>query len=692
MRVQGNLPREDIIKRVRELGYNVVEQQAEGENQAAAPRPASFLAFMWGRWDTRLALLAALLVLPGLVFHELLPNLGLHHPLIDFASVLAMVLAGYPVAQSAVRALWFNRSITINALMSIAAIGAVIIGAYTEAGVVMVFFVIGEALEGYTTDKARNSIRTLVEMTPKDALRIEDGQETVVAIADLRVDDIILVKPGQRIPMDGRVRAGRSFVNQAPITGESKLISKQPGDEVFASSINGESVLEIQVTNTAEDNTIARLIRMVEEAQENRAPVQRFVDRFAEVYTPAVVVMAFLVATIPPLFFGQPFWGFEGANPGWLYRGLALLVVACPCALVISTPVSLISAISNGARNGVLFKGGAYLEAFSRVQAIAFDKTGTLTEGKPAVVDVRSIACAEDVERCENCDDLVALAHAVERRSEHPLAQAVIAEAKHRGLGEQYSPARRVTALTGRGVLGEVEGQDVLIGSHEYFDENIPHGDHCQAVTLADGEGRTTMLILRGDAYAGYIAVSDKVRPTSAKVLSALQVQGVESLVMLTGDNASAAQSIAAGLPLTEVRANCLPEDKVAAVQELREKYDSVAMVGDGINDTPALATASVGIAIGSSAQAMETADISLMGDDLTGLPFALGLSRATMRNIRTNVGLSIGIKALFLLALMFGLGSMWLAVLADVGVSVLVTLNGMRLLKWADKKNPFNS
>ena len=431
------------------------------------------------------------------------------------------------------------------------------------------------------------------------------------------------------------------------------------------------------------DNTISRLIQMVAEAQERRAPTQRFVDQFAQYYTSAVVVLAVLVAAVPPLFFGQPFWNTAGGQ-GWLYRALALLVVACPCALVISTPVSIISAIANGARHGVLFKGGAYLEALSRVKAMAFDKTGTLTEGRPSVVRTQSIAC-EGEAFCEPCDDLLALTSAVEQRSAHPLAEAVVAESAQRGLNGRYPAANGVQIMPGSGVTGEVNGRHILIGSHSYFDQNIPHGDHCPLVGNDDAAGYTTMLIRDGKDYAGYITVADTVRDSSKTAVADLKAQGIQPLVMLTGDNQVTADKIAAAVGVTEVRANCLPEDKVTAVSQLRAQHEHVVMVGDGINDAPALATASVGIAIGNTAQAMETADIILMGEDLRQLPFAVKLSRAAMRTIRANVGLSIGIKLAFLALVLTGLGSMWLAILADVGVSLLVTVNGMRL-----RRRPF--
>lgn len=706
LRVQGDVSPETVIARIREIGYDAAAPTTpHAPRPTAVPQTPNFLQFMWQRRETQLALLGAVLILPGLLFNELLPMLGWEHPLLNLTSVAALVAAGYPIALSALRALRINHEININLLMTIAAVGAVVIGAYTEAGLVMVLFAIGEALEGYTASRARDSIRGLVQLAPQEAVVLRPcldcaghlGQNGYtggpcpfcgleaqrVPVADLRVGEMIVVKPGERVPMDGRILTGRSAVNQAPITGESRLVEKSADDKVFAGSINGAGTLEVEVIHLAADNTISRLIQMVEAAQERRAPAQRFVDKFASYYTPAVVLLAALVAVVPPLFFDAPFWNPAPGEQGWLYRALTLLVVACPCALVISTPVSLISAISNGARHGVLVKGGAYLEALARVRVIAFDKTGTLTQGQPSVVAAQSLACADAPNgRCAGCDELVALACAVEQRSEHPLAQAVTAEAAARGVQAQYAAARDVTALTGRGVTGLVNDRVITIGSHAYFDDHQAHARHCEALAAANQSGYTTMLVSADGAYQGYIAVADRVRPGSAAAVSDLHALGLTNLIMLTGDHEMTAQQIAQQVGITQVRANCLPEDKVTAVTQLRQQHEHVAMVGDGINDTPALATASVGIAVGSSAQAMETADVVLLGDDLRLLPFAIRLARAAMRTIYVNVTLSIGIKLLFLALVLLGWGSMWLAVFADMGASLLVTLNGTRLLR----------
>lgn len=717
LRVEGEITQETIVQRVRELGYNV--SQTPAHLTPDTPNPDTTLwRFMLSRRDTQLALLGALLILPGLIFNEIVPSLGFSHPLLDLFSLAAMFVAGYPIARSAWRALTINHEININVLMTIAAIGAAIIGEYSEAGLVITLFAIGEALEGFTAQRARDSVRALVALTPRRAAVLrpcmdcgehlgQDGYEggpcpfcgvelQMVEVNDLIRGDRIVVKPGERIPMDGRVLAGTSTVNQAAITGESLPVPRQKGEEVFAGSINGEGALEIEVTHLAADNTLARMIQMVEEAQDKKAPAQRFVDRFAKVYTPAVVVVAALVAVIPPVFFGKPFWNPDPTTQGWLYRALELLVIACPCALVISTPVSLISAISNAACHGILIKGGAHLETLAKVQAMAFDKTGTLTMGQPAVIGIHAIDCTNpETGFCELCNDLLARASAVERHSEHPLAGAIVRASEIRGVQHRYPAAGAVTALAGKGVRGQVNGREVIIGSHTYFDAEFPHpAEVCGAVEAATRQGYTPMLVSDGQTFAGYITVADVCRPNSKIALSALRQEGIAHLIMLTGDHETTAQNIAAQVGVTDVRANLLPEHKVDAARALLAEFGTVAMVGDGINDAPALATTSVGIAMGGaalrhgsgqglgqgSAIAMETADVVLMGDDLEKLPFLIRLAKMTMRVIRANIALSLGIKVLFLGLVLFGWGTMWLAVLADMGASLLVTGNGMRL------------
>ena len=687
--VAGDIPQERVSERVAALGYTVADP-AETEQRQKSTR-LNFFQFMWKRTETRLALFGAVLVLPGLIFNEILQ---LEYLWVNILAAAAVFAAGWPVARSAWRTLRYNHSIDINLLMTIAALGAMVIEAYVEAGMVMVLFAIGEALEGYTAERARASIESLMDVVPLTATQLVEDDDRIneveVQVEKLSVGDRILVRPGEGIPMDGVVIKGHSAVNQASITGESRLVPKFAGETVFASTMNGEGALEIEVTHRSNENTISRVIKLVQEAQSKQAPAQRFIDRFARWSTPLVVVLAALVIALPPLIWQAPLLNSADGQVGWLYRGLTLLVIACPCALVISTPVSIISAISSAARQGVLFKAGLHLENLSKVKAFAFDKTGTLTQGKPSVVASRSAAhrAFKPISgSCQDCSDLVALAHAVERRSKHPLAEAIAAAAEELSVSERYPAAEAVAVLPGMGVSGEVNGNTVQIGSHRYMDAAVKHSaEDCQQMQAEEKKGQTPIHIAVDGELKGSLMTLDTVRPSSQAALRGLRAAGIEHLVMLTGDQPAAAEQIAKNVGVTDFRASLLPQDKVRAVEALKAQYSHVAMVGDGINDAPALALADVGIAIGgagSSAQAIETADITLMGADLSQLPFAYGLSKATMRTIFFNITFAIGIKAAFMALAALGYSTMWMAVIADVGISVLVTLNGMRLLRW---------
>jgi Cd2+/Zn2+-exporting ATPase len=676
----GEVERDALRQRVEALGYKLVD----GIVESAAAQPVrqenggiAFVRFLLTAEETRFAVIGGGIIL-----------LGVLASLFSYAAasalyVVATIIALLPVARSGINNLRINHDFSINMLMTIAALGALLIGETLEAATVVFLFAVGEALEGFSTERARQSIRSLMTLVPATAIKLHDDHEHVVPVDELAVDDVILVKPGERLPADGVIASGESGINQAPVTGESMPINKRAGDTVFAGTINGAGALEVRVTQLTADNTINRIIRMVEEAQSVRAPSQRLVDQIARVYTPAVVVVALALALLPPLLFGAPFYDTAGEH-GWLYRALSLLVIACPCALVISTPVTVISAISAAARRGVLIKGGAHLEALATIKVFAFDKTGTLTSGKPVVTTARSADCPTG-ESCSQCDDVLALANAVERRSTHPLARAVIEAAHGRGLDNVYAPAEAVESLAGRGVQGQVRGKRVTVGSHALFDAEYPHSEAlCDLVDQAEARGETTMLVGVGANVRGYIGVADEVRAESADVVRQLRALG-QRTVMLTGDNAAVAQTVAKQVGVDDVRAELLPEDKVTAVQALLREQGSVAMIGDGINDTPALAAATVGVAMGGagSAQALETADVALMGDDLRQLPFALGLARFARSLIQQNVGISFGVKLLFLALALFGATSLWLAILADVGTSLLVTVNGMRTLRY---------
>ncbi len=620
--------------------------------------------------------------------------LGLPEAVYACFYVAAILVGGATVARAGWAALRTAHTLDMNALMTIAAVGSILVGEWAEGAVALFLFSLGNALEGYTMDRARNAIRGLMDLSPRQATVLHGDREEVRPVEELRIGDRILVRPGERLPADGVVLSGESAVDQAPITGESVPVDKSPGHPVYAGTVNGQGALTVRVTRLAADTTMARIIRMVEEAQGQKAPSQRFVDRFARVYTPAVLAIAAGIATLPPLVGWLSGAGAPAALLGaWFYRALVLLVIACPCALVISTPVSIVSAIARAARGGVLIKGGAYLEALGSLRVIAFDKTGTLTTGRPQVVEVRcldhppGLAWAD----CAACRTMLAEAAAVERRSEHPLARAVVDAAAAHGLAATLPGAEAVEAIAGRGVRGQVGGHRLTVGTHDYIHQHHPDladGPLCQAIHAAQAAGQTAMVV-RDDCCGvrGYITVADTLRPGVAAVMRELGRIGIEHTVMLTGDNQATAWAMAQAAGVDAVQADLLPEQKVAALESLLERYGAVAMVGDGVNDAPALARATVGIAMaaggrGGTDTALETADVALMADDLGKLPFAVRLSRRAQTIIRQNVALSLGIKALFLALAVAGMATLWMAVFADMGTSLLVILNGMRLLR----------
>jgi Cd2+/Zn2+-exporting ATPase len=575
-------------------------------------------------------------------------------------------------------------SLDINVLMMIAAAGAAAIGQWSEAATVVFLFAVAQALEARTLERARSAIRSLMDLTPADALVRDAAGEHRVPVDDIAIGRVIVVRPGEKVPLDGQVVAGQSEVNQAPVTGESLPVEKMPGDAVFAGTVNGHGAIEVQVTRLRRDTTLARIIHLVERAQAQRAPSQALVERFAKVYTPAVIALAIGVAVLPPLLFHGPAlpghygWqavaGYEWQT--WLYRGLVLLVVSCPCALVISTPVSIVAALAGAAKKGVLIKGGAHLERISRVRCIAFDKTGTLTRGKPEVVDVVALNGGRT-------SAVVGLAASVERRSTHPIAQAIVDHAHTSNISS--AAADGVRSLSGRGTEGSVDGRRVLLGSHRLFEERrlCSPAIH-DRVDAMNASGRTAVLVAHDEEPIGIIAVADRSRETGRAAIEMLRRQGIDSIVMLTGDGTATANAIGAELGVDDVRAELLPEDKVSAIRQLREKYGTVAMVGDGVNDAPALAIADVGIAMGAAGSdaALETADVALMGDDLLRIPYTIRLSRATVRNIKANLAISVAMKAGFVIAAVAGIATLWVAVLADTGASVIVIANALRLLR----------
>jgi Cd2+/Zn2+-exporting ATPase len=620
--------------------------------------------------------------------------------------VLATLAGGVFVARAGWATLLATRTLDINLLMTVAAVGALLIGEYAEGAAVVFLFALGNALEGYTMDRARRSIRTLMRLAPETARvlrptvtrdwRLEIGEadghaqspisnlqslvETVVPIEQVRVGEVIVIRPGDRVPLDAVVQAGESAVDQAPITGESVPVAKATGAELFAGSINGEGALEARVTRLARESTLARIIHMVEEAQSRKSRAQRFIDVFAKYYTPAVIALAVLVALLPPLVAGGG-WG------EWLYRALVLLVIACPCALVISTPVSVVSAISAGARAGVLFKGGAALEAAGGLKAIAFDKTGTLTAGRPTVTDVIAIGDwrlgigADVTDGQSQISSLLQLAAAVEQRSAHPLARAIVAEAEARGLA--IPPATDVRSSGGRGASATVSGHTVAIGNRAMFAASAIAPEVEAMLGELERAGRTAMLVECDGALCGVLGAADQPRAESRAAVAALKRQGIARVAMLTGDAVPVAERVGDTVGVDDVRAALLPGDKLDAIGDLEARYGSVGMVGDGVNDAPALARATVGIAMGGAGSdaALETADVTLMADDLGKLPFAIGLSRGARQVILQNIVFALAIKAVFLVATLLGVATLWMAVFADTGAALIVIANGMRLL-----------
>jgi Cd2+/Zn2+-exporting ATPase len=580
---------------------------------------------------------------------------------------LAVLLAGRQPARKGLASLR-RRVLDIHVLMLVAVTGALVLGDWAEAATVIWLFAVSQWLEVRTMERARRAIRGVMTLAPTEA-RVKHGDHEHVTAVDLVLPGAtIIVAPGQKVPLDGVVVAGTSDVNQAPITGESLPVPRGVGDEVFAGTINGQGALDVRVTRAVRDTTLARIVHLVEAAQAERAPAQQFIDRFARWYTPAVVAAALAVFVVPVLFLG-------GGAAEWAYRALVLLVVACPCALVISTPVSIVAALATAARRGVLIKGGAHLERLAGVRVVAFDKTGTLTAGEPHVVSVGAVGDGDEHEA-------LAAAAAVEDRSAHPIAAAIVDAARTRGL--TVSGAADVRDWPGRGAAGRWRDHDVLVGNQALMTEQRIAADTAALAAAFGARGETAVFVAIDGRLRLAIGVADRPRAVAADVVRLLKGQGIAHVALLTGDTAASAAALAEATGVTDVRAGLLPADKLMAVKALRAAYGPVAMVGDGVNDAPALAAADVGVAMGAagSAVALEAADVALMSDELQKLPYAIRLSRATLANVRANIAISLGLKVGVLLLALFGMSTLWMAVVADTGASVLVVANAMRLLR----------
>lgn len=606
----------------------------------------------------------------GEAFRLFINHAGAATPWPEIAAYLAAI--GFGGRYVAPKALYAARNLRpdMNLLMTVAVIGAAGIGEWFEAATVAFLFSLSLTLEGWSVGRARRAIAKLLDLAPQTVRLIKpDGSEAETHVADVSVGDRFVVTGGERIALDGQIVAGSSSVNQAPITGESVPVEKQVGAQVFAGSVNGDGVLTVEVTKAANDTTLARIIRMVEEAHARRAPSEQWVERFARVYTPAVMALAIAVFVIPPLL-------FAGAWGAWFYRALVLLVIACPCALVISTPVSIVAALASAARAGVLVKGGAFIEAPARLRAIALDKTGTITRGEPEVVRVVPLDGHTEAQ-------LLARGGALEARSTHPLAHAIIAHAKRIGVAPEA--AADVQVLQGKGLTGRFDNEPFWLGSHRYVVERGQDTPEIAAQAEAmEADGKTVIAVGNERHVCGLIAVADTIRPDAGKIVADLHRQGIAHVVMLTGDNRVTAEAIARQVGIDEVHAELLPEDKLREVEALVAKYGEVAMVGDGVNDAPALARASLGIAMGAigSDAAIETADIALMTDDISKLAWLVRHSKRTLSVIRQNIVFSLGVKAVFVVLTFAGMASLWGAIAADVGASLLVVFNALRLLR----------
>ncbi|MTH95498.1 cation-translocating P-type ATPase [Roseibium sp. RKSG952] len=586
--------------------------------------------------------------------------------------MLAILFGGWLVAPKA----WssFRRlSPDMNLLMIVAVAGAVGLGDYFEASTVAFLFALSLVLETYSVGRARNAVAALLDLAPPRARVVRpDGSEADIPAAEVKAGDHFIIRAGDRIPLDGTVTEGRTSINQAPITGESALVDKEEGDGVYAGTINADGTITVRATRIASDTVLARIIRMVNDAQSRRANIEQWVTRFARAYTPAVMALAVLIVVLPPLIAG-------GDWSSWFYNALVLLVIACPCALVISTPVSIVAALASSARAGVLVKGGAFMEAPGRLEAIALDKTGTLTEGRPEVSGLYPVTS-------KTPEDLIAAVSALETRSSHPLAQAILHKAETSGV--KVTAAQDIVTIPGRGLQGRWNHQEIWLGSLRLAQEKGVSDQIPDAVQTAISEGASTWVVAGIDQHIlGLVELRDRIRPNARQIVQRLHEQGVRKIVMLTGDNTAAAHAVAEEVGVDEVHAELLPQDKASAIRELSGKYKMVAMIGDGVNDAPAMAEAGFGIAMGAigSDVAIETADIALMNDDIGKVPWLIGHSRRTMAIIRQNIGISLVTKSAFVIATAFGMASMWGAIAADVGVSLLVVANALRLLKAPD-------
>lgn len=619
----------------------------------------------WKQKENVKVFVSALLLLLSWLLSK---SLGDHHliPLLGYAA--SILVGGYSLFLTGLKNL-IKLHFDMHTLMTVAIIGAAFLGEWGEGATVVILFAISEVLEKYSMDTARNSIESLMKIAPKEALIRKDHHEIMIHVDDIQIGDIMIVKPGEKLAMDGVIIKGASTLNQAAITGESEPLFKTVDGEVFAGTLNGEGLLEVQVTKRVKDTTLSKIIHLVEEAQAEKAPSQAFVDKFAKYYTPAIMLIAVAIAIVPPLV-------ADGAWSEWIYRGLAVLVVGCPCALVVSTPIAIVTAIGNAAKHGVLIKGGIHLEETGSLKAIAFDKTGTLTKGVPEVTDF-VLLTNRMTEK-----EIWSITAALENRSQHPLASALVHEAEEKGAEYHSVNVHDFTSITGKGIKGMIANNMYFIGSPQLFAQYDVAVEIKKQISGLQEQGKTVMVIGSEANMLALIAVADEIRESSKEAIRKLYDLGIERTIMLTGDNQGTAQAIGIAAGVHDIKADLLPEDKLTYIKKIKEKYGRVAMVGDGVNDAPALASANVGIAMGGAGTdtALETADIALMGDDLSKLPYTIKLSRKTLQIIKQNVSFALALKLLALVLIAPGWLTLWMAIFADMGATLIVTLNSLRL------------
>jgi len=643
-----------INKAVKTAGYKVVSEQSTKKSATKNFLPTSRVS----------VILSGTFIFTG----AFLFNVSSFEFFAVLSVVIGIIIGGAPIAQKGIMEAR-NLKPGMNALMTMAIIGAMAIGEWMEAGVVVFLFALAQLLETKSMNKARRSINALIDNSPKNARVLKNGNYSNRPVQEVAIGDFIAIKPGENIPMDGIVIKGKSHVDQSAITGESKAVRKTINDRVYAGTLNKNGYIEVKVDRTYDQSTFSKIIHLVTEAQSKKAPKQAFIDKFAQYYTPVVIVLALILAAVPPLILNQPF-------DVWFYRALVILVIACPCALVISTPVTIISGLTAAIRKGVLIKGGRFLENFNKLDVIAFDKTGTLTEGKPAVQ--RIVTFGENSEK-----DILNLAASLESKSEHPIAEAIVTYAKKNQFTAKE--VENFKSIEGKGIEGEISGEKYIIGNHKLFEERgwCDEKVHDELNSIED-DRHTAALIGNSKEVVGILSINDSLRKSAIDMIQTLKNNDIKETILITGDNRRTAEMAARAVGIDSYYADLLPEDKVTVIEDLKQKYNQVAMVGDGVNDAPSLAAADIGIAMGTggSDAALETADIVLVSDDLESISYLKNLSRLTLRIIKQNIIFALGLKFIFLMLAIPGLATLWMAVFADMGASLLVIFNGLRILK----------